>query len=361
MVDGWSGPDPVQQDDGSTNYELGTDYTVAEDVTINAVRVWHGASSASVPGRKGRLWTGAGSLLTDVVMDASLPNGWTSYALAEPLERLAGSLITVSYTTQRFYGAGTGSYPRAAGDLSVSATGGRFSQTLLGTFPVTPTGTFYGIDIQYTVGTGGNQPPVVSVVAHQISPLTVQVDMSVVDEGAVTYRVEWGDGSESLVGGTTRVHTYAVPGTYIVLVTATDVPGLSDSTAVLAVVQGVVSEETIANRRITQAFIDARPSVVKLTPRTRYMLGNGAWKWQNGTPRADQVMRVIEQGPPEVFTTTDGLQRRIDYVLLAPWDAGLAKGDVFPYDGDTIEVIETYHNNGYEIRAACERRLDPPS
>jgi len=361
MADGWSGPVPVQQDDGGTNYELGDDYTVNEDITISSVRVWHGASSNNVAGRKGRVWTAAGSLLAEAPMDAVLPNGWTSYDLVEPLERLAGSLIVVSYTTQRFYGATPGSYPRSSADLAVTATGGRFIESLLGLFPNTLTGTFYGIDIQYTPGIGGNVPPVVSAVVHQVSALTVNLVLTTVDEGSVSYVIEWGDGSQTSSAMTSHLHTYAVPGTYVVLVTATDLPGLSDSTAVIAVVQGNVSEETIANRRITQAFIDARPTVVTLIPRERYTLGTGAWKWRNLEPRPDQIMRIIEQGPPEVFTVQDGTQRRVDYVMLAAWDAAIAKGDVFTYAGDTVEVIEIYHNNGYEIRAALERRLDPPS
>lgn len=360
MANGWSGPDPVQQDDGATNYELGVDYTVVEDITINSVRVWHGVNSNNVSGRKARIWTGAGSLLTDVAIDASLPPGWTTYALATPLERLSGALISVSYTTQRYYGAVAGSYPRPSGDLAVTAIGGRFIETPLGLFPTTPTGTFYGVDIVYALGTGGNQPPVVSAVVHQVSALTINLVLSVVDEGSVSYVIEWGDGTQTTSGMTSHLHTYAAPGTYVVLVTATDVPGLSDSTAVIATVHGVVSEETIANRRITQAFIEANPTVVTLTPRTRYRMATGAWKWQSGTPRADQLMRIIEQGPPEVLTVEDGTQRRIDYVLLAAWDATVAKGDIFTYAGDPVEVVEVYHANGYEIRAALTRRLDPP-
>jgi hypothetical protein len=361
VADGWSGPTPVAQDDGATNYELGDDYTVNEDITISGVRVWHGPTSMSVSGRNGRVWTAGGAILAEAPMTAALAPGWSTFDLMEPLERLAGQLIVVSYTTLRYYGAVAGGYPRASADTLVTATGGRFSETALGTFPLTPTASFYGIDIVYTAGVGGNVPPIVSAVVRQIGALTVQLDMSVVDEGAVTYLVEWGDGTQSVVGGATRVHTYTAPGTYIVLVTATDTPGLSDSTAVIAVVHGNVTDETIMHRRITQTFIDARPTVVSLTPRERYRMGTGAWKWRTLTARPDQVMRVIEQGPPEVLTTQDGITRRVDYVLLAAWDASVAKGDVFTYAGDTVEVIEVYHDNGYEVRAALERRLDAPT
>ena len=73
-----------------------------------------------------------------------------------------------------------------------------------------------------------------------------------------------------------------------------------------------------------------------------------------------QVMRLIEQGPPEVLTTPDGLQRSLDYVLLAEWDAVIETNDVFEYDDDLLEVIEVYHDNAYEVRAAVTRKLDPP-
>lgn len=122
-----------------------------------------------------------------------------------------------------------------------------------------------------------------------------------------------------------------------------------------------ITAELLMNRKLTLDFIASRPTLVTLVPRDRYRTGTGAWKWQLKPARSPQVMRVIEQGPPEVLTTTDGVVRRVDYVLLAAWDASLAKGDLFTYDGDTVEVIEVYHHNGYEIRASAERKLDPPA
>jgi|SRR5687768_2529468 len=107
----------------------------------------------------------------------------------------------------------------------------------------------------------------------------------------------------------------------------------------------------------TRAFIDANPTTVTLSPRIRTTLGNGGFKWTTGTPRPPQVVRLVPQTQALLVRTADGVERRVEYILLASWDAQIAKWDVFTHDGDKYEVSELNPSNGYEISAIVTRYL----
>ncbi|HEV8175546.1 MAG TPA: DUF4082 domain-containing protein [Actinoplanes sp.] len=238
MVNGWAGVDPTQQDDGGTSYELGAYGVVNDDLTLTRVRVWHGASSNNVANRKARIWTGAGVLLDTIAIDASLPAGWNVYDLTAPIELTAGSEFVVSYTTTRYYGAVVAGLPADSSDDLITYTGGRFTETLAGTFPSTSTTAFYGIDVEYTPGIGGNVAPDITVAvttAQLVATATVTVD----DEspGSVTYLYLWGDGASSSSGSTTANHTYAAAGVYALMVVATDSGGLKGYAAAVVIVR----------------------------------------------------------------------------------------------------------------------------
>lgn len=232
MSNAWDGPNPVGQDDGATYYELGVAFTAVADITITGVRVWHPASSMSVVGRQARIWTTGGSVLESANLDDSLASGWTTYDLDAPLEVQAGASLVLSYSTLRYYGAVSGSFPNPSADAAVDLTAGRFTESNLFPFPTTVTGTFYGIDLEYTIGIGGNVAPTVTVSATATGRTVTAVAVAT-DEapGSLTYRWEWGDGNVTAAGAATEQHTYATDGLYAVLVIVTDVGGLRDSAA----------------------------------------------------------------------------------------------------------------------------------
>lgn len=241
MTNGWAGADPVQQDDGATTYyELATRYRADTDVTISAVRVWHGASSGVLAGRHATIWTNAGAQLATVNLTETLPPGWTSFDLASPLPVTSGTTFVVSYGTRQHYGATAGGYPAASSDLALVALAGLFAEGLanVGTFPATATTTFYGVDVVYTAGIGDNTAPSVTL-ATTPGVLSVTAAATVVDDAPVTqYLWKWGDGSTSSTSVPSASHNYAAPGVYAVLVTVTDAGGLKDSAAAVAVVRG---------------------------------------------------------------------------------------------------------------------------
>lgn len=247
MTNGWDGADPIQSDDGfGTFYELATRFTANANITISAVRVWAGLS-LNLPNRNARIWTTAGVTQRTIDIDDTLNAGWSTFDLASPLDITSGTSFDVSYSTRQYYGAVSGGYPNASSDGNVTAIAGRFAESN-GTFPSTSTGTFYGIDIVYSL-TGGNQPPEVTGIVIAKSGATVQATATIDDESpaSVTLKWHWGDGAvtNTNAGVVTANHTYMASGNYAVLVTATDAASLtgSNATAVQVTIPGTITED----------------------------------------------------------------------------------------------------------------------
>jgi len=112
----------------------------------------------------------------------------------------------------------------------------------------------------------------------------------------------------------------------------------------------------------TKAFIATNPSVLQLIPRTRIKDGSGT-RFMNGTPRDPQTFKLIDQSTsrntiPGKIRTSDGVERLIDYILLAESDALVELWDYWADSDGTWEVGEIYPSNQYEIRAAVVRRAE---
>lgn len=118
--------------------------------------------------------------------------------------------------------------------------------------------------------------------------------------------------------------------------------------------------ELAAQRRLTKAFIARLPVTLILTPRSREKTSSGGLKWVEGTPRDPQIMTLIElgtiSGQPNPIRTVDGIERTVEFELLAEWDAQLARYDVFEYQGKDWELIDLFYENGYERRALVSAR-----
>jgi PKD repeat protein len=247
MPTGWGGGDPVQQADGN-DYELGTEYLANVDITITHVRVWAGSGETNVTARRGRVWSTGGGQLGIATLSDDLPDGWSQYALDAPVERLAGQRFLVSYSTGGNYGALLDALAAGnvnSGDTALSALGtasatngnGVFNGTP-GSFPTTSPGAhpFYGVDVVYSLGIGGNTAPriveatVVAPAATATATIVAEDDETLV---GATYRYDWGDGSAvTATSLSSAQHTYAASGTYGVLLSVTDADGLADYVAV---------------------------------------------------------------------------------------------------------------------------------
>lgn len=118
--------------------------------------------------------------------------------------------------------------------------------------------------------------------------------------------------------------------------------------------------ELKVNRQNTKAFIDANPSSITLIPQTMHKTGSGT-SYVPGTPRAAQVMRVIDQtrtfGPqPGAVVAGDGKQRKLEYQLLGEWDAVMGLHDMWiDSDGIRWEIIDLLPDQEYERRGQVMR------
>ena len=244
MATAWGGADPIEVVDAE-NYELGTEYLINSDLTISHFRIWTGAGEVSMSGRTATIWTTAGAVLATLSLPNDLSTGWSQHALNTPLERTAGSVIIVSYSTGGNYGAlanaldanvnsGDGAVTARGFASASGSTNGKFNTTP-GSVPNQGAGThpFYGVDFVYTLGVGGNTAPRITDTSATASGLTATAAATVEDDESLTgltLRVDWGDGQNSTVTYPTlsAQHTYASAGTYPLLFRATDSDGLSD-------------------------------------------------------------------------------------------------------------------------------------
>lgn len=283
MPTAWSGADPVQQADAG-DYELGELWLPNVDVTITGVRVWSGAGEVSIANRRARIWSSAGSQLGIATLPDDLPNGWSTYSLDTPVERPTGQKFVASYMTGGNYGAlvdalAVSNVVSADGALSCLSNGnaapngnGVFNTTP-GIFPASSPAShpFYGVDLVYTLGLGGNTAPVITAVAVSTVAAVATAVVSATDAetlaGAV-YRYDWGDGSAVTVSGlATAQHTYAASGLYGLLVSVTDAGGLVDyASAPVPIVIPVTTSLATAIKAALDAiplgigsFVDAPP------------------------------------------------------------------------------------------------------
>jgi len=108
---------------------------------------------------------------------------------------------------------------------------------------------------------------------------------------------------------------------------------------------------------LTQAFIEASPTLIVLTPQVEVNLPSGGVILNDGPERPEQMFRLIPMshtdrpvGSQAGGTSTDeGVQRRYDYTLLGTVDSVMAANDWWIDDNDQKWVIDSIVSfNGYE-------------
>jgi len=114
------------------------------------------------------------------------------------------------------------------------------------------------------------------------------------------------------------------------------------------------------NRRLTKAFIDYLPVTLVLVPQVKVKKPAGGWVLEDGTPRTPQVMTLIEQtglsGQPQPTRTVDGVERKVEFEVVAEWNAAISADDWFVYQGKEFRVIDLWIDNGWEKRALVVAR-----
>lgn len=253
MPVGWNGADPVQFADSDT-YEMGTVQKANQDITVTGIRVWSGAGPLALSGRTGTVWSTGGAVLSTIGLPTNLSSGWVEFPLNTPVERTANQQWVVSFGSGGNYGFLTHALDtdQVSADGAVTSLGfaaasgnGRFDVTP-GTFPATGSGAhgFFGVDVVYQLGIGGNTPPEVTALSVvDIGNGTAVATATVTDAESLTgavLRFDWGDGTPVSVATYPDVqesHTYAASGIYPVLVSVTDTDGAAGYRAGVAEVE----------------------------------------------------------------------------------------------------------------------------
>lgn len=111
----------------------------------------------------------------------------------------------------------------------------------------------------------------------------------------------------------------------------------------------------------TRAFIDVKPSVLALTPKTdRVRTAAGGWKDADAAPRQPQTFRIIELGTRagrQEIKLQDGSLREVVFWLLGEVDAQIDVDDWWTAeDGRLWQVADIVRSNGYETRAPVVER-----
>lgn len=245
MARAWSGANPTNVVDPNA-YEMGTEQRANNDVTLTGIWIW--SDGQNVPGRQARIWNPlSGAVVQTIDIPAVLPVGWSMYPLTTPIPRTAGQRWVVSFHTTGNYGTIAQGLVAdvVSADGNVTSLGNLNATNGNGVFRTTPgqfpnqnfSNTFYGVDVEYEVGLGDASAPVITGVEIDRDELqaTATITATDTDGDALTYSIEWGDGGQT-TGGATQVHTYALAGTYALLVRAVDPGGLTDYAAVVLTV-----------------------------------------------------------------------------------------------------------------------------
>lgn len=115
-------------------------------------------------------------------------------------------------------------------------------------------------------------------------------------------------------------------------------------------------------RKQTEWFINDDPFDIVLTPRsTRTRVPGGGYVKTEGAPRPSQRVKLIYTGSARgvggqegMQVTSDGVERRYDYVIVGPWDMQIEAGDHWTDPrGNRCEVTSLIPDNEYERRATA--------
>lgn len=106
-------------------------------------------------------------------------------------------------------------------------------------------------------------------------------------------------------------------------------------------------------REQTSAFIDADGKWITLIRRTEAPNGSGGFEITETPLVFPQFMRLIPQqgNMSPLRDTLDGEAVQPDYVLLAEFDANVARWDQFVDQGRRYQVLFVHEKKAYELKA----------
>jgi hypothetical protein len=133
------------------------------------------------------------------------------------------------------------------------------------------------------------------------------------------------------------------------------IPSPPDAPPTEVIETAVSPVELEVNRRNTRRFIAADPIFIVLSVGERIRQPGGGYRRVKVGERPQQRFKLIMVSPAGGSIdqlTSDGTERRVDFVLLGEYDAQVAVGDWWDdARGNRYEVLSLIPSNGYEVRA----------
>ncbi|MFC7403013.1 DUF4082 domain-containing protein [Citricoccus sp. GCM10030269] len=167
-------------DDGQP-VTVGTRFTTTEPGVVNGIEVYRAAGTTGQ--RDGALYTGDGTLLSEVTFGAGSVSGWQYASLAEPIRLEPGTEYVVAATADQ-YSATPGYWAAAtsSGPLRVDERSGRYSYG--DPFPDHSVSTNYLVDVRFTPDATAPQivdrsPAAGSLAVDAHDPVTVTFDQPI--------------------------------------------------------------------------------------------------------------------------------------------------------------------------------------
>ena len=112
-----------------------------------------------------------------------------------------------------------------------------------------------------------------------------------------------------------------------------------------------------AQRRLTTWFINQVPTTVSLQRYDKVKKPAGGWVREPAGVRDPQVVSLVEPtGLPTPSVTIDGVERKVDFIMVCEWDAEFEVGETFTHQGRSWAIVEEYYDNQYERRALVVAR-----
>jgi len=117
--------------------------------------------------------------------------------------------------------------------------------------------------------------------------------------------------------------------------------------------------ELATQRKLTAALIRNDPTTAALIPRVEVTTPSGGQTRTDGTPRQPQTFKLsllaYDQRPT---ITVAGVERLIDYHLIALWDAEMEVGDYWvDEEGTRFEVVGFSEGWEYQTKAFVYRHV----
>lgn len=126
-----------------------------------------------------------------------------------------------------------------------------------------------------------------------------------------------------------------------------------------AAIAAAIPKELAAQRKITRMLIASDPTVLELIIMTTTRTNTGGLSFAEASTRDPQTFKfsqiTTQSGGADPVRTIDGVERKMDFMLIGEYDAEITAGDHFYLLDEEYLVVELMAPLPYEVRALVTR------